>query len=626
MTDRPKDKTPNRYIGRRALILGTAQTAIIGALGWRMHHLQVKEADRYRLAAEDNRINISYIPPARGLIYDRRGMLLADNRQNYRILMDEDDPEQRAMLLDRLAKLIPISDEDRARILEGDERGKELLIAEHLSWEQFAPVVVNAPALPGIKPDVGLSRFYPHRDAFCHVVGYVGRVSDYDLSKIEDPEPILYAPNFQIGKSGVETRAEDTLRGTAGILQIEANNWGHVVRELDRTEAISGADLHLTLSERLQKYALRRLGTESAAAVAMDVTNGDVLALASAPTFDPNNFVFGISSTDYRALLENDHRPLHHKAVSGTYPPGSTFKMVTALAALEAGVIGPNDTVFCNGVYQYRNAKFHCWNRGGHGHVSLERSLQQSCDIYYYEVAQRVGIDKISEMANRLGLGVIHDIPVPAVREGLMPTKAWKQETRNEGWVPGDTINASIGQGFTLASPLQLAVMTARIATGTSVAPRLIRAVGGVQQPAPEPVDLGIHPTFLNLIRNGMYRVVNDPAGTAYRSRLTDSVAAMAGKTGTSQVRRITAAERARGVIRNEDLPWERRDHALFVCYAPVENPRYAISVIVEHGGGGSAVAAPIARDIMWELLRIAPPGETDAAPLASGEAQGDRA
>jgi penicillin-binding protein 2 len=438
---------------------------------------------------------------------------------------------------------------------------------------------------------------------FAHVVGYVGPFSEFDQSRIEDPDPLFQIPRFPIGKLGVEARYEDELRGKAGTRKIEINAAGRVMRELGRDEGTPGADIQLTCDYRLTNFIKERLKGESAAVVVMDVENGDLVAIASSPAYDPNLFVRGISGPDYRALTEDKYRPLADKTVQGTYPPGSTYKMITALAALQDGKITPNETVWCPGHYQLGNRRFHCWKRGGHGHVNLNKSLVESCDVYYYDVAQRVGIDRISEVANQLGLGQRHDLPMSGIAEGLTPTRAWKEIRRGEPWQQGDTLNATIGQGFTLASPLQLAVMTARLATGRAVVPRLVKSVDGVEVPVAEAPPLDFNPEWFRLIDKALYDTVNGRSGTAWRSRIVAEGMGMAGKTGTSQVRNITAAERARGVISNEQLPWERRDHALFVCFAPFDRPKYACSVVVEHGGGGSAAAAPVARDIMLFAL-----------------------
>lgn len=595
-----------RRISRRALVLGGAQLGFVGLLGLRMRYMQVDQADQFRMLAEENRINMRLLPPARGLIFDRDGVPIAENDQNYRVVIVREDAGDVEAVLAELRKVVPLSDEDIARTLKEVNRRSSFVpvtVADRLRWEDLAKVAVNAPALPGIRPEVGLSRNYPLGQDFAHIVGYVGPVSDYDLSKLNDTDPLLQIPKFQIGKVGVEAKLEHNLRGKAGNSQIEVNAVGRVMRELARTEGTSGQNLQLSVDEGLQNFVQARLSGESAAAVVMDVQSGDLVAMGSAPAFDPNKFVRGISSADYNLLTGNKYRPLANKTVQGVYPPGSTFKMVTALAALEAGVISPEDTVYCPGHLTAGGRRFHCWKRGGHGHMNLNDSLVQSCDVYYYDISQRVGIDRITAMARKLGLGTRFDLPMSAVAEGLTPTRDWKAARRGADWVIGDTLNASIGQGFVLASPLQLAVMTARMASGNSIMPRLVRAVDGSNQPVQGDTPLDISPANLRAIRRAMFSVSNNRRGTAYRSRIAEETLRMAGKTGTSQVRNITAAERRRGVFRNEDLPWERRDHALFVGFAPFDKPRYAVSVIVEHGGGGSTAAAPVARDVLLAAL-----------------------
>lgn len=608
----PKDALESaRGITRRALMLGGAQVSFAAVLALRMRRMQLEQADEYRLLAEGNSVKIRLIPPARGLIYDRNGVLLAGNEQNYRVTITREDAGNVEAVLTDLRHLIPISDDDAAALLTEFKRRSPttpITVADRLSWEEFTRVAVNAPSLPGVTPEVGLSRIYPRAADFAHVLGYVGPVSDYDLSLIENPDPLLGIPKFQLGKLGVEAKLEDRLRGKAGTRRVEVNSTGREMRELGRQEGTPGDNLQLTIDYQLQNYALARLGNESAAVVVIDVQTGDLLAMSSAPSFDSNLFVRGISSANYRALTEDDHRPLADKTVQGLYPPGSTYKMVTALAALEAGIISPEDTVRCPGYVELGGRRFHCWKHAGHGRVNLVQSLEQSCDVFYYDVSQRIGIDKISEMAHRLGLGIRHDLPMSAVAEGLAPTKAWKQERYGKDWVIGDTLNSAIGQGYVLSSPLHLAVMTARIASGKAIIPRLVRSINGVEVESPEIPDLGLNPAHLAAVQAGMTAVINSGRGTANGSRVVAAEWRMAGKTGTSQVRNISAAERARGVISNNNLPWERRDHALFVAFAPAEAPRYAVSLIVEHGGGGSAAAAPIARDIMLFALNGALP------------------
>jgi penicillin-binding protein 2 len=608
-TAAPKAQEPfdiSRRMTRRAALLGTVQLGMAGVIGWRMKQLQIDQADEFRLLAEENRINMRLIPPARGLIFDRTGIPLAANEPVYRIVIVREAAGDPEAALARLSAVLPLDRETIDRVIEEMRRTASFVpvtVRDRVSWDDVARVTANAPALPGITAEVGLSRHYPNGADTAHVVGYVGPVSDYDLGQMDRPDPLFRIPKFPIGKTGIEARLEETLRGQAGTMRIEVNALGRVMRELDRVEGTKGRDVQLTLDAALQAYVEARVEGESAAVVVMDCHNGDLLAVGNAPSFDPNLFVRGISVADWTALNENKYRPLANKVVQGAYPPGSTFKMVTALAALEAGVLRPEDTVYCPGYLTVSGTRFHCWRSGGHGNVNLHDSLKVSCDVYYYEISQRVGIDAIGAMARKLGIGVRHDVPMSAIAEGIAPDRAWKRNTRGEEWRLGDTVNASIGQGYVLATPLQLAVMCARLATGRDVHPRLVKTVGGVEQPLGTGEPMGLNENWLRRIRASMYDVCNHQRGTAFGNRIVAPGMQMAGKTGTSQVRRITPEERARGVISNAQLPWERRDHALWVNYAPYENPRFAVSVVVEHGGGGGAVAAPIGRDITLQAL-----------------------
>ncbi|MBT0958127.1 penicillin-binding protein 2 [Alphaproteobacteria bacterium KMM 3653] len=596
----PRDTEESvRCITRRSLLMGGVMVGTGAVLGGRMRYMQVDQADAFRLLAEENRIKFRLIPPTRGLIFDRNGTALAENEQIYRIAIVPEDAGDVEMVLAKLRTLIPMTDEEVEEAVKDMRKASPFLeytLKDRLTWEDVAKVAVNAPALPGVTPEVGLSRVYPLSEELAHVIGYVGRVSDYDLSKLENPDPLLQTPKFQIGKSGVENKLELPLRGKAGNKRIEVNASGRVMRELGRQEGEAGADIQLTIDHGLQDFVQARLeGQLAAAAVVMDVRNGDLLAVGSAPSFDPNKFVRGISVSDYKELTENKYRPLANKAVQGLYPPGSTFKMVTVLAAMEAGVVTAGEHFSCRGHKEVAGRKFHCWKRSGHGAMDLHDAIKNSCDVYFYELALKAGIENITAMANRLGLGERHDVPMSAVARGLTPTKAWKEANYDQGWVLGDSLNASIGQGFVLTSPMQLAVMTARLASGTQIAPRLIKSRDGIEEPIIGTDPLGISPTALTQIRKAMNAVCNESGGTAYRSRILPREMRMAGKTGTSQVRSV--------VVRNQDVPWEQRDHALFVGFAPYDDPKYAVSVVVEHGGGGSTAAAPVARDIMLQAL-----------------------
>jgi penicillin-binding protein 2 len=626
----------NKPLTRRGLFLLGTQLAFGVVLAYRMRQLQVVETDRYRLLAEENRINIHLIPPVRAEIFDRAGVPLAVNRQNYRVVMIRERAGDVEAMLDQLGMIIDIPDRRRRRVLK-EMRQKSafvpVAVADYLDWRDFAAVNANLPSLAGVEPEVGLSRHYSNGELTAHIIGYVGRVTEKELQAQDIPDPVLQIPDFQIGKTGIERAIETELRGKAGTRRIEVNATGRVIREIDRIDGVPGTDLHLTLDLGLQAYTRERLADESAAVVVMDVTNGDLLALASNPTYDPNLFVRGISSGDWKTLLNDEYRPLANKWASGMYPPGSTFKMMVALAALEAGVIDPAEKMFCNGSYKLGNRRFYCWKRGGHGNVNLRQAIEQSCDVYFYETSRRVGVENIAAMARQFGLGAKVPLPIPALRSGLIPDSEWLRSKHDLKWQQGDTVNVGIGQGYVLTTPLQLAVMTARLATGKAVEPRLIRARGGVPVPVAPPPDLGIPAAYLEMMRQGMTDVVNGKRGTARKSRIADAANAMAGKTGTSQVYSISKAERAQGVTKTADLPWNRRDHALFVSFAPTAAPRYAVAVIVEHGGGGSKAAAPIARDVMMHALygpevplEAYPPGQRPERIPAPPQARPDPA
>ena len=595
-----------RTFSRRALLLGGGQAFLMAVLAARMYYLQVIESEQYKLLSDKNRIQMRLLSPPRGRVLDRRGIELANNQQNYRVVLIAERTEDVGKTLDALAKIIQIDSYERAKVLRAVKRRRSFVpvtVAENLSWEDFARVNVFAPDLAGIQPNIGESRAYPFGSTLAHVIGYVGAVSAKDLTG----DPLLELPGFRVGKSGVERSRETLLRGKAGVSRVEVNAYGRVIRELNRREGQPGGEIRLSVDAELQSYTMGLLADESASAVVMDVHSGDILTLASTPGFDPQGFNIGLTQQAWADLTTDPRNPLLNKAIAGQYPPGSTFKMIVAMAALDAGMISQDQKVFCEGHVELGNQRFHCWKRNGHGRVSMVKAIEQSCDIYFYEIAKRVGIDGITETARKFGLGSATGIEIPAESKGLMPTRAWKLARTGEAWQQGETLVAGIGQGFVLATPIQLAVMTARIANGGfAVKPRLILREGenpGV--PAQKLERLTVGRTSLELVAEGMRRVSNQPAGTAFRARVRDPEMALAGKTGTSQVRRISRAEREIRVLRNEELPWEARDHALFVAFAPVKAPRYAISVVVEHGGSGSRAAAPLARDILIKVQEM---------------------
>ena len=598
---------------RRAIIVGGAQALLTAGLAGRLYQLQVVDSERYQVLADENRINMQLLPPSRGRIFDRFGQVLAENRLNYRLIVVPEAALDLNRALDEIAALVPIEDHDRERVLREARRKQQFVpitVRENLTWEEVSQIEVNAPDLPGVMIDVGSRRLYAFGRDTVHIVGYVGAVNESDLELTDDP--LLTLPDFRIGKNGAEKVLESSLRGEAGSRQVEVNAYGRVIRELNRRTGRPGDDQLLTIDLGLQQYVSARFGEESGSAVVLDVHSGEILALASMPSYDPNLFTSGISQRQWRELIGHPRFPLSNKAIAGQYSPGSTFKMIVALAALESGELSPHHRFFCNGSLKLGKRRFRCWRRYGHGHVDMVKGLQESCDVYFYEVAKRVGIDRIAAMSERFGFGEKLDIELPGEKPGLVPTREWKLAMIGEPWQGGETLIVGIGQGYLLTTPLQLAVMVARIANGgIAVEPRIlaevIREGQPIQQEREAFAPMGISPAHFDIVREGMLKVVNDPKGTAYRARIEEPALAMAGKTGSVQVRRISEREHRTGVIKNEDRPWEERDHALFVAYAPLERPRYGVAVVVEHGGSGGSVAAPIARDILREVQRRDP-------------------
>jgi penicillin-binding protein 2 len=601
-----RDSERTRVFTRRTLLLGGGQLALFGALAGRLYYLQVMNADDYALLADDNRINHRLLPPERGRVVDRHGVALARNSPSYRVVIVREQATDLRATLEALSRLIDLPEARMEEVIALARTRRSFVpitVREDLNWTEVARISIHTPQLPGVMVVSGLIREYPAGEITAHTLGYVGPVAQEELTG----EPLLELPEFRIGKNGVEKIYDQILRGRPGISRFEVNALGREIKELHREDGEPGQDIALTLDLDLQRYLHGRLAAEpSASAVVLDVRTGEILALASVPTFDPGAFVDGITPETWRAWLGDPRAPLVNKAIAGQYPPGSTFKMIVALAALEAGVVGPDHEVTCAGFIHLGAHRFHCWRSGGHGKLKLVDGIAQSCDIYFYDLARKVGIDAIAAMARRFGLGERLGVDLPGERPGLVPDRAWKLATRGVPWQGGETLVVGIGQGFLQATPLQLAVMTARIANGAqAVRPWLALPRGGEEAGAGPP--LGVSEWSLRFVREGMYQVVNGERGTARAARLPDPEIAMAGKTGTSQVRRISRAERATGVRKNEEKAWEERDHGLFVAFAPYRAPRYAVAVVVEHGGSGSQSAAPIARDLMAKALELDP-------------------
>ena len=620
-----RENNRQKVLTRRAALLAGGQAVLGGALAGRMYQLQILDRDKYAVMAEENRINVRLVAPPRGKILDRFGVALADNRPNYRVVVVPEQAGDLEGTVAAIGKLIEVAEADNRRIMRDAQRKHAfvpLLVRANLAWEEMARIEVAMPELPGVTIEQGLTRDYPYSTGASHMLGYVAAVSEKELTG----DPLLELPDFRIGKSGVEKAQEPELRGSAGTSQVEVNAYGRVVREIATTPGQPGRDIVLGIDAALQDFAVKRCAAEqSLSCVVLDALTGDVLAMVSSPSFDPAQFATGLTSALWQELSTDPRNPLTDKAIAGVYPPGSTFKPVVALAALEAGAITPDVSFSCPGYLSLGNATFHCWRKEGHGTLRLHDGIKKSCDVYFYETARRVGIDRIAAMAHKLGFGGPVGIDIPGERAGTIPDRERQLALTGVAWQPGETLIAGIGQGSVTATPLQLATMVARLVTGRAVVPRLLRPEGRLVpdngMKASAFADLGVNPRWLALVLDGMNAVVNEQGGTAYTARITDPSMAMGGKSGTSQVRRISQAEREHGVRKGTAVPWKERDHALFVSFAPVSAPRYICAVVVEHGGetggGGSAVAAPICRDLLLETQKRDPARRVPQAEVA---------
>ncbi len=603
------DPERQEIVSRRTFLFGGGVSLLFVGITGRLYQLQIADYDKYQDLAQDNQFNRRVLTPLRGEIIDRFGNVLASNRKNFRILLIPEQSRDINATLDKVSKYIQVTDEKRARIIrEIRRRGvfTPVEIKNNLSWPDFSRVNFELPHLAGILPDVGETRDYPLGESSAFVIGYVGAVTDRDLAAQEgnDARTLLRQPGFKVGRDGLERTYEKELRGQAGKMNVKVNAHGRVIEELtdEATLPVQGKTLTLTIDAELQQAAMKELEGESAAAVVMDTVTGDILVMASTPAFNPNDFNVGIDADLWKSLTNSPYKPLLNKPLSGVYPPGSTFKVVSAIAAQMTGV-KTSQTAHCTGKIWYGNRYFHCWKRGGHGTLDMKGAIKHSCDVYFYEIAKKLEIDVLADAARKFGLGQTYELGVPGQKKGIIPDREWKRQyfagqPENQPWFQGETLSVIIGQGYVTSTPLQLCVMAARIASGRAVRPRLVRAVGDLVLPEPSAPLIDVDHDYLNVVRAGMNAVTNE-YGTASRSRLEDPNWQLAGKTGTSQVYRITAEDRAKGLAKPEDLPWERRDHALFVCYMPYENPRYACSVVIEHGIGGARAAGPKAREIM---------------------------
>jgi penicillin-binding protein 2 len=592
---------------RRAFLLGGVAGVGLAALGGRLAQLQLVESGRYRLLSEHNQFEFVLTPPPRGVIFDRDGVVLASNRPDFRLLLAKDETTDVDQVLNNLAQLVEI-DEPRLRRLRAEidaaPRRSPVALVEDMTWEEFSRVNVRAPELPGVTADMGEVRVYPFSAAFAHVVGYVAKVSAKDITKDgPNAEPILLNPGFRIGKQGLEKSYDLDLRGKPGARKIEVDVKGRVLRHDPRGDLppTPGAPIQLTLDSDIQNRAMEVFGTDSGAAVMMDCRSGDVLCMFSAPSFDANAFVRGMSGPDYKALAEYDRKPLFNKALTATYPPGSTFKTMVALAALEKGV-DPSRTYTCNKHWFWGGRSWGCDE--AHGTLDMHGAIAKSCDIYFYQLALSIGPDPIAKVARAFGLGAIHDIDIPGQKPGLIPDTAYKRRTfpKDPVWHAGETPSMGIGQGYVSVNALQLCIQCARLANGkVALEPRLIHSIGGVARPSgAQAPDLPFDPAHITFIQSAMAAVVTSGTAAGGHAELGLGPIRMAGKTGTAQSHNYAAGTRGQ---RGAHGAWVTRDHAWFIAFAPYDDPRYAMSVLVEHGGMGADAAAPKAAQIMRVAL-----------------------
>ena len=633
---------------RRALLIGGLQIGALGLIVKHLYGIQVIDSQKYLSLSDSNRFNFSLIPSSRGSIFDRKGRILATNTGSFDIEIVPEWSRDIHETLYNLTKYISLDEDEIKTILNLAKKQKSFIpitVKSNIDRQTVSRIAVNVPYLPGVSIERNERRIFPQGSLAVHVTGYVGRVSKSEQNK---NSPELFLPGFRIGKSGIELQYDIDMRGLPGTKRVEVNSLGKVIKSSIEKDTIKGKNINLSLDIHLQTFALRRLQAgndklisinetkakkvldkskslawqlkddrnhinqnhngdyvlpESGSVVVMDVNTGELVVSASAPTYDPNKFDPGISTSDWQMLSNHPRNPLINKTISGQYPPGSTFKMMVGLAALETGVITSKTKTFCSGHIEIGDMKFHCWHKHGHGAVDLLDAIAQSCDVFFYEIALKTGINKIAKISREFGLGLPTGINLPGEKSGLIPDRKWKLDVKKQVWRPGETIIAGIGQGYVLATPIQLALMTARIANGgKKIKPTLLKSP--ILQ-ASNANSVKVSEENLNIIKRAMEKVSLDEFGTGRNFRLGIKGVEMAGKTGTVQVRRISTKEREseEGVIKNEDRIWEWRDHALYVGYAPMDKPRYAISVIVEHGGSGSSKAGPIARDIMEATL-----------------------
>ena len=587
-----EDKKQYSVLNRRTFFLYILKLSLFSIVGWRLYNIQIKESDKYKTLSKNNQIDIEIIYPLRGKIFDINNNLLASNKKVFDIYIIPENTKNLNKTLNQISEIIKIDFSKKRKIIELSkkvQKFEKIKIFENVSWQDLEKIETNKLNIDGIFIAQDYMRVYQYGNIFSHLLGYINKPNSEELSL----PFIANMPDLDIGKEGLEKNFNSILVGKSGQREIEVNSFGRIIREISRVDSNKGKDLQITLDLRLQQYSMNLLNAHRAGSVVvMNIENGDIKTIASTPFYDPNKIIKKPNKDYWDSLLSNNLSPLTFRSVQGLYAPGSTFKMIVAIAGLYYGVINNDTQHFCNGKIALGDRLYHCWKNNGHGSMNVQNAIKESCDVFFYEISKKIGIDRIAQVAKDFGLGKIYDLPISNQKMGIVPSKDWKKKKIGESWYPGETLISAIGQGFVLVNPLQLATMTSIIASnGKLIEPKIIND-GNYKQVK----KLEKYSSAINVIKQSMFKVVNETKGTAFRSKSDDFI--FSGKTGTSQVRRITVAERESDDFRKKEIEWEKRDHALFVGYMPHDKPKYAVSVVIEHGGSGAKTAAPIAKQI----------------------------
>jgi len=587
-----EDKKQYSVLNRRTFFLYILKLSLFSIVGWRLYNIQIKESDKYKTLSKNNQIDIEIIYPLRGKIFDINNNLLVSNKKVFDIYIIPENTKNLNKTLNQISEILKIDFSKKRKIIELSkkvQKFEKIKIFENVNWQDLEKIETNKLNIDGIFIAQDYMRVYQYGNIFSHLLGYINKPNSEELSL----PFIANMPDLDIGKEGLEKNFNNILVGKSGQREIEVNSFGRIIREISRVDSNKGNDIQITLDLRLQQYSMNLLNAHRAGSVVvMNIENGDIKTIASTPFYDPNKIIKKPNKDYWDSLLSNNLSPLTFRSVQGLYAPGSTFKMIVAIAGLYYGVINNNTQHFCNGKIALGDRLYHCWKNNGHGSMNVQNAIKESCDVFFYEISKKIGIDRIAQVAKDFGLGKIYDLPISNQKMGIVPSKDWKKKKIGESWYPGETLISAIGQGFVLANPLQLATMTSIIASnGKLIEPKIIND-GNYKQVK----KLEKYSSAINVIKQSMFKVVNESKGTAFRSKSDDFI--FSGKTGTSQVRRITVAERESDDFRKKEIEWEKRDHALFVGYMPHDKPKYAVSVVIEHGGSGAKTAAPIAKQI----------------------------